>query len=86
MNNLEQQTLEAARSFFRRSADKEINWEQRRYELAKDAMSALISNPAIFQLNPQVGVLSWRSEKPLAEVAVEIADTVIEKLKQTNNN
>ncbi|WP_290382798.1 hypothetical protein [uncultured Duncaniella sp.] len=81
MNNLEQQTLEAAGSFFRRAISKDIDWEQRRYELAKEAMCAMISNPAIFQINPQAGVLSWHCQKPLAEMALETADAIIEQIK-----
>lgn len=86
MTTIEQQTLEAARTFFRKSANKEPDWEKRRYELTKDVATALLSNPAIFGISHQSGTLSWVGEKPLAELAVEVADSVIERLKQSSNN
>ena len=42
MTNLEQAFLESATRYFRESQSKEIDWEQRRYEIAKDALAALL--------------------------------------------
>lgn len=42
MTNLEQTFLESATGYFRESQSKEIDWEQRRYEIAKDALAALL--------------------------------------------
>ena len=49
----------------------DINWEQRRYEIAKDALAALLSNRKIG------GVYASYSK-----VAVDYADVLIEKLKK----
>ena len=51
MTQLEQTFLEAATRFCRDHYTrdnhdvKEIDWEQRRYEIAKDVLSALVSDP-----------------------------------------
>lgn len=52
---------------------KEIDWEQRRYEMAKDVLIALISKPEI--------VLTASD----AKVAIRYADALIEELKKENN-
>lgn len=44
MTNLEQTFLESATRYFRESQSKEIDWEQRRYEIAKDILTAWCSN------------------------------------------
>jgi len=49
----------------------EIDWEQRRYEIAKDALAALLSNPTIG------GVYASYSK-----VAVDYADALIKELKK----
>lgn len=51
-----------------------IDWEQRRYEIAKDALAALLSNPTI-----------RREYIPYSKVAVDYADALIEELKKENN-
>lgn len=71
MTNLEQAFLESATRYFRESQSKEINWEQRRYEIAKDALAALLSNRKI------EGVYASYSK-----VAVDYADVLIEELKK----
>lgn len=40
MTNLEQNFLESATRYFRESKSKEIDWEQRWYEIAKDMLAA----------------------------------------------
>ena len=47
-----------------------IDWEQRRYEIAKDVLTALLSNPTI------------RGEYASSKVAVDYADALIEELKK----
>ena len=71
MTNLEQAFLESATKYFRESQSKEIDWEQRRYEIAKDALAALLSNRKIG------GVYASYSK-----VAVDYADVLIEELKK----
>ena len=48
---------------------KNIDWEQRRYEIAKDVLSALIPN-------------RYMSYEQMPGVAVKFADTLIEELKK----
>lgn len=45
MTNLEQTFLESATRYFREAQSKEIDWEHRRYEIAKDILTAWCSNP-----------------------------------------
>ena len=71
MTNLEQTFLESATRYFREAQSKEINWEQRRYEIAKDALAVLISNSTIG------GVYASYSK-----VAVDYTDALIEELKK----
>lgn len=54
-----------------------IDWEQRRYEIAKDILAAYYSIPnrLLHQGTPQ----SYSAE------AVEVADALIEELKKENN-
>lgn len=82
MTQLEQTFLEAATRFCRDHYIRdnhdiiEINWEQRRYEIAKDVLSALIPN-------------RYMSYEQMPGVAVKFADTLIEELKKVgydNNN
>lgn len=51
-----------------------VDWEQRRYEIAKDMLTALLSNPTIR------GVYASYSK-----VAVRLSDALIEELKKENN-
>ena len=48
-----------------------IDWEQRRYEIAKDALAALISDPTI-----------RGAYASFSKVAVDHADALIEELKK----
>lgn len=69
---------------------KEIDWEQRRYEIARDMMSALISNPLSLQadvdkFSPEssTGVeLLSKIVKANAYEAVVFADALIDELKK----
>lgn len=73
MTNLEKNFLESATRYFSKAQSKEIDWEQRRYEIARDALIALISKPEI--------VLTASD----AKVAIRYADALIEKFKKENN-
>jgi hypothetical protein len=57
---------------FMRSA---IDWEQRRYEIAKEAMSGILSAPVVAGVNPNP------SYKDIATFSVRLADTLIKELK-----
>ena len=55
---------------------REIDWEQRRYEIAKDAMNGLLSAPVVAGVNPNPSV------KDIVTLSVMIADALIKKLKE----
>lgn len=69
---------------------KEIDWEERRYEIAKDMMSASISNPISLQADvdkfskeSSTGVeLLSKIAKANAYEAVVFANALIEELKK----
>ncbi len=74
MTQLEQNFFEAATKYCREHSydwryDKQIDWESRRYEIARDAMATLISSPNL-------------SDTEIPKVAVEFADRLIEELKK----
>ncbi len=52
-----------------------INWEQRRYELAKDAMNGILSAPVVAGVNPNPSV------EDIAMLSVRLADALIKELK-----
>lgn len=58
---------------------KEIDWEQRRYEIARDTLSALYGNPADLYAPKEFDgdIYAW---------SVAIADNLIEELKKTKRN
>lgn len=70
MTNLEQNFLESATRYFREAQSKEIDWEQRRYEIAKDVLIAFITKPEI------IVTASY------TKVAIGYADALIEELKK----
>ena len=56
---------------------KEIDWEERRYELAKEAMNGILASPVLFesyQNNYSLTLAVTRS--------IDIADVMINKLKK----
>lgn len=60
-----------------------VDWEQRRYEIAKDAMAAFISAPSYqFCVNNNYYEASLARPRSVAEDAVEYADALIEELKK----
>ena len=75
MTQLEQNFLEAATRFCRDHYTrdnhdvKEIDWEQRRYEIAKDVLSILVSSPNL-------------ADCEMPSAAVYYADALIKELKK----
>ena len=75
MTQLEQNFLEAATRFCRdhytrdNNDVKEIDWEQRRYEIAKDVLSTLVSDPNL-------------ADCEIPSAAVYYADALIKELKK----
>lgn len=79
MTQLEQNFFEAATRWFRKPEPVDIDWEQRRYEIAKDAMCAVIQR----QSTRDAAVANNMSfEKYSAMTAIHCADALIEELKK----
>lgn len=57
-----------------------IDWEQRRYEIAKEALNGLIAAPVVEGVDPIPPMAT------IARDAVKIADCLIEELKKGVNN
>ncbi len=57
---------------------KNINWEQRRYELAKAAMQGLLNATSVERFTLRIKPSS------IAEASLEYADELIKKLKKNN--
>ena len=75
MTNLEQTFLESATRYFRESQSKEIDWEQRRNEIAKGTVQALVQRASV---NPGVSQNIIYN----VDLAVKYADALIEELKK----
>lgn len=54
---------------------REIDWEQRRYDIAKDAMNSILTAPVVDGVNPNPSV------EDIATFSVRLADAIIEELK-----
>lgn len=78
MTNLEQTFLESATRYFREFQSKEIDWEQRRYEIAKAAMQGYIS----IDMGESHCVDEITYSMDAAKFAVLCADALIEELKK----
>lgn len=69
MTQIEMQAMESVKGIYREIKEaNEVNWEQRRYEIAKDAMCAMLSNP-------KIKLCDWT-------LPVDIADALITELKK----
>ncbi len=67
----------------RKAQDAEPDWEQRRYEIAKDMMTALINNPdvaasVVCEPTPVEGI-----PVTLAKISLEFAEALVAELKNT---
>ena len=74
MTNLKQSFLESATKYFSEAQSKEIDWEQRRYEIAKDILTAWCSNS---DRGTGLGI-----PKNDSAAAVRYADALIKALKE----
>lgn len=89
MTNIELQTLNAVKAAAREYISREIDWEQRRYEIAKEMLPMLYQFGAnmIITLESYEELAEPDNEKKLRDVAikgaVELADGLIEELKKT---
>ena len=74
MTVIEKQTMDAVISLNRKTKDaNQIDWEQRRYEIAKDVMAAQMSNS-----NPNI---HGSDPYTMARYSVEWADALVDALK-----
>lgn len=72
MTNLEQTFLESATRYFRESQSKEIDWEHRRYEIAKEVLPLIIGDT----------VIDYLDVTEVVKGAVRLSDALIEELKK----
>lgn len=73
MTNIELETLTAIKNAAKKFANRDIDWEERRYELAKELAPAMIMRNHV----------SFPTKETVAELSVEYADAIIEKLRKT---
>ena len=73
MTNIELQTMSAVKSAAMKYVNKKdgIDWEQRRYEIAKDVLAAIVSNSVHYASNKQTYI----------DISVDYADLLIKKLQ-----
>lgn len=79
MTNIEILTLQAIQSIDCKMRDQhEIDWEQRRYEIAKECL------PTVYQTALEIAKKTGVIEEPkdIVAVAVDLADLLIENLKK----
>ena len=79
MTNTEILTLQAIQSIDCKMRDQhEIDWEQRRYEIAKECL------PTVYQTALEIAKKTGVIEEPkdIVAVAVDLADVLIENLKK----
>ena len=75
MTIIEQRTMDAVQSMNRKMRDQnEIDWEQRRYEIAKDALCAIIGTRTSMKENV--------SAIHIIKATMEITDMLINELKK----
>lgn len=79
---LEKQYMETVIRMGRRMQSGEIDWEQRRYEIAKDMMTAIMNNPDITAGVACEPVPTEGVPVTLAKVSLEFADALIAELKK----
>lgn len=62
--------------FIEENPEKDIDWEQRRYEIAKTVVHGQLTGPIIDGVDPNPSITD------LAKLAVKIADALIAELKK----
>lgn len=63
-----------------------IDWEQRRYELAKSAMNGILSNENEVGFSCYEVIYGKNETKAIAQHAVACADALIEELRKGGSN
>lgn len=92
LTKIEMQYMDAVIGIYkemRKANDREIDWEQRRYELTKAAMQGMLSNKHYSEVCVAANKLAKEVEGTFdetefyAKMSVAFADTVIKKLKES---
>lgn len=86
MTVIEKQYMDAVIAINRRLQSRQPDWEQRRYEIAKDAMCALLGNPAIVDKVTKEGEPVWGAPVAIAKTAVTLAGLLVDELKKTESH
>ncbi len=86
MTVIEKQYMEAVIALNRRQQSRQPDWEQRRYEIAKDAMCAILGNPAIVDEVTEEGEPAWSAPVAIAKTAVTLAGLLVDELKKQGRN
>lgn len=81
---LEKQYMETVIRMGRRMQSGEIDWEQRRYEIAKNVMAAMVGAVAKGAVNK--GAMYDPNYISLAKTSVEAASALVTELKKTQEN
>lgn len=74
--------MDATSSMDSQMASDKIDWEQRRYEIAKDSLAAMLGNPTLINGVSDEGEPTWDVPAPIASTAVIFADLLIQELKK----
>lgn len=83
MTKIEMQAMDAVIGIHREMKKvNEADWEQRRYEIAKDAMSAMLANSELVNDVTPGGEPVWGTPASLVSVAVKFADLLISELQK----
>ena len=82
MTNAELQACESIKGIHREMKKaNEPNWEQRRYEIAKDCLVGMLGNSALVTDVMMDGEPIWATPVPITSVAVKFADLLIHELR-----
>ena len=90
MTQLEKETMELAKRAARKYIYDEVNWEQRRYEIARDVLASMMSEnrEMEFEYDKETGEIGEltpeirRNISLFAKAAVFTADALVEELKK----
>ena len=74
--------MDAISTMSSQTTSDKINWEQRRYEIAKDALAAMLGNSGLVNGVSNEGEPTWGVPAPIASTAVIFADLLIKELKK----
>lgn len=89
MTQLEKETMEATKRAARKYIYNEVDWEHRRYEIARDVLASIIENREMeFEYNKETGEIGEltpeikRNISLFAKAAVLTADALVKELKK----